>query len=409
MWREDIKQNLPITIETHRGEHVGNSTGDNEVEEPLGSSSKSNVHGSETSGGNLGDVNPAGRTPAELEEGGEEEDDDNGDVSLRRHGLALLGRINTHVETNVEHAETLSDGRPEKRATTTERVGSEEQESDTGEDLDDTVGTSSEERGAGTAHTEVDEDGRGIRVHGVGTGHLLADHEADGDESTVSVALDGPHLLLEVHEGGLAHELALVLKLLLDLAKLVLDIGVVLGQVAELGENGAALLPAVLASEPTGRLGAEEHADDEQDSGDTLNGERDDVLGRILEVLVGAVVDPEGNHHAGDDEELVQTGEETTNGTGRILRDVEGVDRRGGTDTETGEEATDEDGGKVGGRGGLEDDSEDDGQTGGEEGGLAAPFIGDGGGGQGTGEAAGLEGRDDVSCEIGSADGVGVI
>jgi len=54
-------------------QHAGNGLGDDEVEEPLGGSGDGDVHGTETSGGDFGDKNPADGTPTELEDGGKEE------------------------------------------------------------------------------------------------------------------------------------------------------------------------------------------------------------------------------------------------------------------------------------------------------------------------------------------------
>lgn len=36
--------------------------------------------------------------------------------------------------------------------------------------------------------------------------YLLTNHETDGDESSVSVPLDGPHLALEIHEGSATYQ-----------------------------------------------------------------------------------------------------------------------------------------------------------------------------------------------------------
>ena len=69
---------------------------------------------------------------------------------------------------------------------------------------------------------------------------------------------------------------------------------------------------------------AEPHGTEEQDSGKCLHDERDDVLCVACDVLVRAVVDPESKHDTGGDEELVDTGKGTANGTRGILGDCNG-------------------------------------------------------------------------------------
>jgi hypothetical protein len=64
----------------------------------------------------------------------------------------------------------------------------------------------------------------GEAYDGVDTGHLLEDHEQDGDDGTVSVAWDRPHLPEERLEGGVSRQPSLVIELVGHFLDLVLDV-----------------------------------------------------------------------------------------------------------------------------------------------------------------------------------------
>jgi len=53
---------------------VGYGLGDHKIKEPLHSGGYSDIHGAKSSGGNLGDEDPAYWIPAELKESSKEED-----------------------------------------------------------------------------------------------------------------------------------------------------------------------------------------------------------------------------------------------------------------------------------------------------------------------------------------------
>lgn len=69
---EDEVGSVPALADADQ--HAGDGLSDDEVEEPLGGGADSDVHGAETCSGDLRDENPADGAPAELEDGGEEED-----------------------------------------------------------------------------------------------------------------------------------------------------------------------------------------------------------------------------------------------------------------------------------------------------------------------------------------------
>ena len=93
-----------------------------------------------------------------------EEDTGDGDISESRHALASDRRLNTTVDTNQVHDETLSSTGPQQTPATTERVGNEDEEDGASGNLDDTIHTSGQEAGLSTGDTEVLEDLRSVVV-----------------------------------------------------------------------------------------------------------------------------------------------------------------------------------------------------------------------------------------------------
>ena len=192
----------------------------------MDSRSNSDIERSKASSGDLRDIDPAHGAPTELEEAGVEEDADKRKVSSTRNRLAFDWRVDAHVETNVEHGHTLSNRSPEKRATATKRVSSEDEESETSDHLDNTVDSRSEELVLVTLEAECLEDLRGIVVDCICARHLLTDHETNGDESAFAVTGDGKHLLEEILHGCSGNQHALVLELIGNVLDFVLDVRV---------------------------------------------------------------------------------------------------------------------------------------------------------------------------------------
>lgn len=122
-----------------------------------------------------------------------------------------------------------------------------------------------------------------------------------------------------------------------------------------------------------------------------------------------AVIGPEGKHSTTRDEELVQPGQPTTDGTRRVLSTVERRDHGRSADTEPGDEAANIHDCDVTERGCLEDtsDADDDGAD--KERSASAQFVRDVGGDEGADETAHLEGRNDVGGEVGLLDFVEAI
>lgn len=90
---------------------------------------------------------PATRTPAELEEGGEEEDAREREVADGRDGMSLDGGVEADVEPDDEHGAALGDGGPEEGVAAPEGVGGEEEEGGACYHFDDAVDSGREEAG----------------------------------------------------------------------------------------------------------------------------------------------------------------------------------------------------------------------------------------------------------------------
>lgn len=206
---------------------------------------------------------------------------------------------------------------------------------------------------------------------------------------------------MQVRGGGVTDEPALGLELLDDLGELLLEVGVRGREVTKARQHILALLPAVLAGEPAGRLVAEQHAEAQQQGGERLDREREDVHDLAGHVDVDRIVDPEGDHTTRHDEELVHARQQTTDGTRRVLAHVQRVDGRCGTDSETSDEPTDVHDRQVAARGSLHDHTEEDDEGQGDEAPLAAVLVSQRAGREGADEAAGLQGGDDVCGQVG--------
>jgi hypothetical protein len=80
-----------------------------------------------------------------LEEEGKEEDADQSEVSRWGYGVADNRRVDAHIDADIEHGHTLGDRGPKERTTATERVGCEDEESETSGHFDDAVDSCGEE------------------------------------------------------------------------------------------------------------------------------------------------------------------------------------------------------------------------------------------------------------------------
>jgi hypothetical protein len=152
-----------IAARSHGDQHVRNCASDDEVEEPLGGSGEGDVETTETSSRDLGNVDPADRSPTPLEERRKEVNADERDVTGRRDGCVFLRRSDAHEDSDVHHRQTHGDRGPEKRLAASKRVGGEDQEASAHDHLDDAVYASGKETRLGTIQPQVGKDLRGCK------------------------------------------------------------------------------------------------------------------------------------------------------------------------------------------------------------------------------------------------------
>ena len=145
-----------------------------------------------------------------------------------------------------------------------------------------------------------------------------------------------------------------------DVRELRLDLGVVFGEGREAGERRRSLDITALLDEPTGGLREVEHADDEDERPDELDGDGDAPGGVVVAVL-GRVVDDGGEEETDGDRPLVARDDGAADPLGGALGLVHGDEGGDETDAETGKDTADDEDGE-GGRAGLEGnaDAEDE-------------------------------------------------
>lgn len=150
------------------------------------------------------------------------------------------------------------------------------------------------------------------------------------------------HLRLEQVQVGNIGVAALKLAHVLDVLQFVGDKRVVRITLAvHEGQHGTAVLPAVLAGEPTRRLGQKHHHEEEEEGGDHLEAPWDTprgsvVLERVLLANEGAAVgDVVHDEDAPGDGPLLHADETTTLGRRRDFGNVDGDLGRFDTDGET--------------------------------------------------------------------------
>lgn len=144
-----------VSTLTNSSHHIRGSASNDEVEQPLGSSGQRDIGGSQTSSWDLRNIDPTNRSPPKLEKGCEQKDHDNSNITSRRHRDTYLRGVEAYVEADVKHRSSLGDGGPEKRFTTTQGIGNEEEENRAGNHLHDPVDTGGEETSFSAAETKV--------------------------------------------------------------------------------------------------------------------------------------------------------------------------------------------------------------------------------------------------------------
>jgi len=171
------------------------------MKQPLRRGRNRDVQAAQPRRRDLADIDPAHGAPAELEEACEQERAHQRHTPGGRDRVACGGRVDAHVQADVERGGVLGDRGPQQRAAAAERVGGGEQERGVGGHFDDAVDARRERVRGCPLDARALEDLRRVRVDGVGARHLLTDREPDGDQHPLAVAGGRPHLAQRVLEG----------------------------------------------------------------------------------------------------------------------------------------------------------------------------------------------------------------
>jgi hypothetical protein len=106
---------------------------------------------------------------------------------------------------------------------------------------------------------------------------LLAHHQANRHESALPVGWNQPALLLHRPVSGPMHGSSFFVELGAQFEKLSLDIGMLDGQMSDRRQDIGRLLPIILASQPSGRLWTEQHAEEDEQRREGLHSQRNHV------------------------------------------------------------------------------------------------------------------------------------
>ncbi|KAI6771614.1 hypothetical protein HG531_009239 [Fusarium graminearum] len=289
---------------------------DEEVEEPVGSSSNGHAARSVLGRVHLGDDSPDKRTPGGSEsdngQAGEGNKDGTSGGSVERVGAVKSEVTNKGVDKEAHH-----------------HPGGTNHQRDTATTLLNDVETAKgvlETGGSKDSGTEVEEE--------VDTSELLTSLESDAEEGTVHHTGTSEDL----NPAGL-RERSLLFKLLTDLINLAVNTGGVDVETSKVGDGLASFLLLTLAVGESGGLGEEEDANSEKKSPEEVETVGDPPRSAAV-VVVGAPVDHLGTPDTEGDEELVAGDNDTSDDGRSTLGLVHGDSDREGTDTKTSDETT---------------------------------------------------------------------
>ena len=103
-----------ISSSANSCQHVRDSLSYDKIEQPLGGSGDSYIHGSQTRSRDLRYENPADGSPSELEECSKQEDARQGNIAEWWNICALHRWEEANIEADDEHCNALSDGSPQQ-------------------------------------------------------------------------------------------------------------------------------------------------------------------------------------------------------------------------------------------------------------------------------------------------------
>lgn len=238
--------------------------------------------------------------------------------------------------TDDEHHAGHPEGTTDQRLFAADKINTHEQEDEGRHDLDGAVDAGREQRGIGRADPHRLEDLGRVISNAVRAGELLPEHEGEGEEESIAVAL-----LQNFLPGDAFGRAQFFLQGRADLGDLLLDLLTVRRFVADVRQRHEGFLAAALLHQPAGRLFQEEQANKHQAAGDELDGHGNAPLrGARRDMERHAVVQPvrEG---APDDEEFLEQAGDTATGRGwAVLTDEHGGDRGHAPDAETSDHTT---------------------------------------------------------------------
>lgn len=346
-----------LEVATVGADHVGGDDGDDGVPEPVRGGGQTDTTRSDGEREDLADDDPGTRAPG----GGEPEDEDGDEGDLGVDGADVVGDDAVRVASGgrgvgvVEADSDTNDGDDELADKHTEST--DEEDASATESLNGPEGQGSRadvDEGEDERHEEdvADstgglEEGRRVVEDEVDTGPLLHHLHRSTEDGSAKVRLAIPEAALEAvgpaaEPSSIGDDLALVLLVGDDLGDLRLDVLGVLRLATDSGEGFDGVLDAATLDEVSRRVGEEEETTAEDDGPGELETDGDLVGLHAVEVL-GSVDDAGSEEETDGDAELVTGDEGTADLLGANLRHVQDDNGRLETDTDTGNETTDDD------------------------------------------------------------------
>lgn len=261
-------------------------------------------------------------------------------VDHRHHGDRCFGDdvavrvrwVSGQYRADDEHHAGHPDSAADQTVLAAPEVDTDEQEDQGRHDLDRAVHTRREEGRVGLADANRLENLGRVVSDAVGTGELLPEHDAEGQEETVAVAL-----AQRLFPGDALGGRQLLFQRGPDLGNFLLDHFAVGGLVSDVRQRLDCLLVPALLHEPPGRFREEEEPNQHEATRDELNRNGDPpLLGALGNMERNAVVQPEGKGAADHEEFLEQACHPTTDLRRTVLTDEHGRDTGHAADTQTG-------------------------------------------------------------------------
>lgn len=300
------------------------------------------------------------RIPSETVPGSVEEDgDDGGVVSLGDRLSSVSGAHGGQVTSDVDQAQTQTDGTDDKRQTTTDSIDHEETEDQGTNEFDGTVDTGGEERVFGSLEAELLEDSRTVVVDSLDATESLEEDQGETETNPLSVTFGRSKLLDETPQTRITSDGSFSFNGVVGHLDLVFDVGVVSRESSDVAECLDGLVVSVLAHQPSRRFGNEDCSDHQKCSwaankllagvlseGHTnhsqeLHKDRQLPLELVRgQSSVDTVIDPETGESSNLNENIEETNESTSNRGWCKFGKVDRNDKRQETDSETAQESS---------------------------------------------------------------------